>query len=373
MEDFVYYNGKKLRKGYTTGSCATAAAKAAATMIIEQERVAGVTIITPNGIELKIPVEDQQFDVGKATCAVQKDGGDDIDATHGMMIHATVTLNNSGNITIDGGIGIGRVSQRGIAVPVGEAAINPVPRQMITKEVRDVIGEERGADILIFAPEGEERATRTMNSRLGIIGGISILGTTGIVTPMSDEGWKKSLSIELEMKKAQGFKKIILVPGNYGEAFVTDTLKINQDYVVSMSNFVGYMLKEVQRLKFEKLLMVGHFGKLVKVSAGIFTTYSKDADARAEILVANLALLGAPLSLLQQVASCLTTEAAGELIAQHGYEYVYQVITEKIQQRSQQFLKYSPHKVDIDVVTFSTETGLLAATKDVTELMEEWR
>ncbi|MGJ0464422.1 cobalt-precorrin-5B (C(1))-methyltransferase, partial [Listeria monocytogenes] len=166
---------------------------------------------------------------------------------------------------------------------------------------------------------------------------------------------------------------IILVPGNYGDDFVQNTLGFSSGNIVSMSNFVGYMLKETQRLAFKKVLMVGHFGKLVKVSAGIFTTYSKDADARAEILVANLALLGAPLSLLQAVEKCNTTEAAGELIEEAGFTQVYEVIAQKIKARSERFLKFTKPSVEIDVVTFSTERGLLAATKDIDVLREEWR
>ncbi|MEV2909493.1 cobalt-precorrin-5B (C(1))-methyltransferase CbiD [Paenibacillus larvae] len=373
MGDYVYHEGKKLRKGYTTGTCAAAAAKAAAAMVIKQEKIAGVSVITANGTSLQIPVKKQEFDQHTATAAVQKDGGDDVDATHGMWIFAKVTLNAGGEIRLDGGQGIGRVTQKGIAVPVGEAAINPIPRKMIIAAVREEIGAKLGADIIIFAPEGEERAERTMNSRLGIIGGISILGTTGIVTPMSDEGWKRSLSMELEMKKAQAFRKVILVPGNYGERFVEEHLGIDGKYVVSMSNFVGYMLKEAQRLAFKHVLLVGHFGKLIKVSAGIFTTYSKDADARAEILVANLALASAPVPLLERIAACTTTEAAGEIMVAEGYSEVFQTITDKVKKRAEDFLKFSKPFVDIDVITFSTERGMLASTCDISAIREVWR
>ncbi|MBC1490061.1 cobalt-precorrin-5B (C(1))-methyltransferase [Listeria sp. FSL L7-1485] len=373
MEDFIYYNGKKYRKGYTTGTCAAAAAKACAQMILTQEEVSLVQVETTGGQILEIPVAKQQFSKTKATAAVQKDGGDDIDATHGMWIFVDVELTEENKIHLDGGIGIGRATQKGISVAVGEAAINPAPRKNIIATMRDSLGETRGANIVIYAPEGEERAKRTMNSNLGIVGGISILGTTGIVTPMSDEGWKKSLSIELEMKRTQGMEQIILVPGNYGDDFVQNTLGFSNNQVVSMSNFVGYMLKETQRLAFKRVLMVGHFGKLVKVSAGIFTTYSKDADARAEILVANLALLGAPISLLEEVEKCNTTEAAGELIEAAGYSHVYDVIVQKIKARSERFLKFTKPSVEIDVVTFSTERGLLASTKDIEVLREEWQ
>ncbi|MCS68887.1 cobalt-precorrin-5B (C(1))-methyltransferase [Listeria monocytogenes] len=373
MEDFIYYNGKKYRKGYTTGTCAAAAAKACVEMILTQEEVSAVQVTTTGGTILEIPVAYQKFSKDKATAAVQKDGGDDIDATNGMWIFVDVDLTDNAEVVLDGGVGVGRATQKGISVAVGEAAINPAPRKNILATVRESLGENRGAKILVYAPEGEERAKRTMNSNLGIIGGISILGTTGIVTPMSDEGWKKSLSMELEMKRNQGLDQIILVPGNYGDDFVQNTLGFSSGNIVSMSNFVGYMLKETQRLAFKKVLMVGHFGKLVKVSAGIFTTYSKDADARAEILVANLALLGAPLSLLQAVEKCNTTEAAGELIEEAGFTQVYDVIVQKIKARSERFLKFTKPSVEVDVVTFSTERGLLAATKDIDVLREEWR
>lgn len=274
---------------------------------------------------------------------------------------------------IDGGFGIGRVTQAGLPIPPGQAAINPVPRQMIEKSVRQILGANQGALIKVFAPEGEKIAKQTMNSRLGIVGGISILGTSGIVTPMSEEGWKQAISIELEMKKQQGYQSIVLCPGNYGEDFTVNTLKISTDKIVSMSNFVGYVLKEVQRLAFQKILIVGHLGKLIKVSAGIFSTHSKDADARAEILVANLALLGAPLEELKAVEACTTTEAAGDIIADKGYEAVYQILADKIKYRCELLLKYRHPVPEIEVVLFSSQRGYLASTKPVKELMKTWQ
>ncbi|EDV0150088.1 cobalamin biosynthesis protein CbiD, partial [Salmonella enterica subsp. enterica] len=244
--------------------------------------------------------------------------GDDIDATHGMLIFARVALNDSGVITLDGGEGVGRVTKVGVGLPIGDAAINKTPRQTIEAAVREAIGPNRGADVTIFAPEGEERAKKTYNGRLGILGGISVIGTSGIVTPMSEESWKRSLSIELEMKRAQGMTRVFLVPGNHGERFVSEQLGLNGAYVVTMSNFVGYMLQEATRLKFEQVVILGHFGKLVKIAAGIFHTHSHIADARMETLIANLALIGAPLSLLQEVDGCTTTEAAIELINAQG-------------------------------------------------------
>lgn len=373
MEDFVFYNGKKLRKGYTTGSCAAAAATAAAMALFKNKQLEAVQIQLPNQSSLMIPITQLKSEGESWVAFVEKDGGDDADATDGMLIGVKVTKQSTPKITLDGGKGIGRVTEVGLPISVGEAAINPVPRKMITEAVRKVIGPDCGAQVEVFAPDGEEIAKQTMNSRLGIIGGISILGTSGIVTPMSEEGWKQAISLELSMKKEQGYRKIVLCPGNYGEDFVVNTLKLSLDQVVSMSNFVGYVLKEVQRLGFEKVLMVGHLGKLIKVSAGIFSTHSKDADARTEILIANLALLGMPRACLQEIEQCNTTEAAGTIIAREGYESVYQVMVDKIKQRSQLLLKYRKPEPEIEVVIFSSQRGYLASTQPLKQLTEEWR
>lgn len=198
----VWHNGKALRKGYTTGSCATAAAKVAALMVLRQHLIHQVSIVTPSGVTLCLSVESPHIEGQQAIAAIRKDGGDDVDATHGMLIFARVTLDDSGVIALQGGEGVGTVTRKGIGLPVGSSAINRTPRQTIESAVREAIGPNRGAQIEIFAPEGEERAQKTYNSRLGILGGISIIGTTGIVTPMSEESWKRSLSLELEIKRA---------------------------------------------------------------------------------------------------------------------------------------------------------------------------
>lgn len=310
----VWHHGKALRKGYTTGSCATAAAKVAALMVLRQHLIHQVSIVTPSGVTLCLNVESPHIEGQQAIAAIRKDGGDDVDATHGMLIFARVTLNDSGEITLTGGEGIGTVTRKGIGLPLGSAAINRTPRHTIESAVREAIGPARGADVEIFAPEGEARAQKTYNSRLGILGGISIIGTTGIVTPMSEESWKRSLSLELEIKRASGLTRVILVPGNHGERFVREQMGVDTQAVVTMSNFVGYMIEEAVRLGFCQIVLVGHPGKLIKIAAGIFHTHSHIADARMETLVAHLALLGAPLELLTLVSDCDTTEAAMEHI-----------------------------------------------------------
>ncbi|MDX6841204.1 cobalt-precorrin-5B (C(1))-methyltransferase CbiD [Hafnia paralvei] len=369
--DTLWHNGKSYRKGYTTGSCATAAAKVAALMALRQQVINQVSIVTPSGITLRLNVEQPLICGQQASAAIRKDGGDDVDATHGMLIFAQVALNDSGSITIGGGEGVGTVTRKGIGLPIGSAAINRTPRQTIEQAVREVIGPERGADIVIFAPEGEERAQKTYNGRLGILGGISIIGTTGIVTPMSEESWKRSLALELEMKRAQGMTSVILVPGNHGERFVQEHMQIDAERVVTMSNFVGYMLQEAQRLGFQHVVLVGHLGKLIKVAAGIFHTHSHIADGRMETLVARLALLGAPHEFLRAVFECSTTEAAMELIEQQGWQAVYDDIAQAIGERVKQMLRFAPQPFCCDVVLFSFDNVVLGSNRPISEIVSE--
>ena len=373
MDEYSYVNGKKLRKGFTTGTCATAATAAAISMILNQDIEEKVTVSTANGVEVTMDIKDPSFGELTASAAVEKDGGDDADATHGLLIYSTVTLlPDSNDIEIDGGEGVGRVTQKGLKCDVGMAAINPTPRAMIEKTARQLLGPYCGAKIIISVPGGEETAKLTYNSRLGIVGGISILGTTGIVNPMSEDSWKASITIELTMLYNQGYRSVVLAPGNYGEDFATNVLGIPPHRIVNMSNFVGHVLKEVQRIGFTRVLMVGHMGKFVKVAGGIFSTHSKDSDARMEIIMANLALLGAPVELLEKVDQCITTDAAGTLIEEYHYEEVYQVLVDKMKFRSERLLRNRKPEVSIDVVTFGTEAGYLASTQTLEEIAEEW-
>lgn len=371
MEEYVYIDGKKYKRGYTTGSCATGAAKAATYMILTKETLETVNIDTPKGIPLNLKVENVDINNVFAQCSIQKDGGDDIDATHKMHIYAKAELIDSNEIIIDGGIGIGRVTKKGLGIEIGKAAINKTPISMIQSEVRKVIGDSKGVKITIFAPEGETIAKKTFNPRLGIVGGISIIGTTGIVEPMSDEGWKKSLSIELEMKKAQGMDKIILVPGNHGEMFIKESLGIDSKYIVRTSNFIGYMLKEAQRIGFKKILMAGHLGKYVKIAGGIFNTHSKVADARNEILIANLALMNAPFELINKVNECLTTEEFIEILEDDKYKKykeIYNILSEKCKKRIDIYM--NDDEIDIEVMIFSMEKKLLGESKKAGDLKE---
>lgn len=371
--DTVWHHGRQYRKGYTTGSCATAAAKVAALMALRQQVIDQVSIVTPSGVTLYLNVEQPLIEGRQATAAIRKDGGDDVDATHGMLIFARVVLCDHADIHITGGAGIGTVTRNGIGLPVGSPAINRTPLHTIEAAVREVIGPARGAEITIFAPEGEARAEKTYNGRLGIVGGISILGTTGIVTPMSEESWKRSLALELEMKRAAGLDKVILVPGNHGERFVREQLGLDSQQVVTMSNFVGYMLQETVRLNFRHVAVIGHPGKLVKVAAGIFHTHSHIADGRMETLIAHLALLGAPQDLLLAVNQCDTTEAAMTLIADHGFQRVYQRIAQRICERINEMWRFCAEPPAIDAILFSFDHQVLGTNRALADIVAALR
>ncbi|MEE8031906.1 cobalt-precorrin-5B (C(1))-methyltransferase CbiD [Clostridioides difficile] len=405
MEEYVYIDGKKYRRGYTTGSCATGASKAAVYMLITKNRINTINIDTPKGIPLLLKVDNINISDTFVECSIKKDGGDDIDATHTMDIYARAEIvakndKNKGYLTLKdidslstnseckseidkfirvyGGAGIGVVTKKGLSVDVGKPAINPTPLKMINHEIRKLIGDnfesilgnDKVLKITIFAPQGETVAKKTFNPRLGIVGGISIIGTTGIVEPMSDEGWKKSLSIELQMKKEQGLDKIILVPGNHGEQFIREKLNLDIKYVVRVSNFIGYMIKEAQRIGYKKILMAGHIGKFIKVSAGIFNTHSKVADARSEILVANLALMGARYEFLNKINQCVTTEEAVELINNSEYREVYNILSNKCRERVKQYLNEDSDDIDVEVIIFSMDKSLLGKSDNTDDLVE---
>ena len=405
MEEYVYIDGKKYRRGYTTGSCATGASKAAVYMLFTKNRINTINIDTPKGIPLLLKVDNINISDTFVECSIKKDGGDDIDATHTMDIYARAEIvakndKNKGYLTLKdidslstnseckselykfirvyGGTGIGVVTKKGLSVDVGKPAINPTPLKMINHEIRKLIGDnfesilgnDKVLKITIFAPQGETVAKKTFNPRLGIVGGISIIGTTGIVEPMSDDGWKKSLSIELQMKKEQGLDKIILVPGNHGEQFIREKLNLDIKYVVRVSNFIGYMIKEAQRIGYKKILMAGHIGKFIKVSAGIFNTHSKVADARSEILVANLALMGARYEFLNKINQCVTTEEAVELINNSEYREVYNILSNKCRERVKQYLNEDSDDIDVEVIIFSMDKSLLGKSDNTDDLVE---
>jgi len=274
-----------LRSGYTTGSCATAAAKAAAIGLFKGNIPDEVEIDTPSGIKLRLKIFDKQLSDNAAGCAVQKDAGDDPDVTNGCKVHARVERTFSKTIEIDGGEGVGRVTKPGLQVPVGHAAINPVPRRMIESAVREVVGKDTGVKVIISVPNGSTLAEKTFNPKLGIIGGISIIGTTGIVRPMSEDAFKTSLLCGLDIARGIGYETVVLVPGSLGERSMLNLVKIPKDQIIQISNFVGFMLDAARKRHFKKIILAGHPGKLVKLLRGDFHTHSKVSKPANDILI----------------------------------------------------------------------------------------
>ena len=271
MEEFIVKGGKKLRLGCTTGSCAAAAAKAAACLLLTGRPMEQATLVTPTGVRIALPVQTLQTAAGSVTCAVEKDQSDDPDVTRGALITATVSRTGGSGVTIDGGEGVGRVTKPGLDQPVGAAAINSVPRQMIlegVEEIRALADSRCGLRVEISVPGGEALAKKTFNPRLGILGGISILGTTGIVEPMSQRALIETIRVELRQRREGGAEYVLLTPGNYGSDFIRDGLGLDPAMAVQTSNFIGDALELCGELGFRGALLVGHVGKLVKLAGG---------------------------------------------------------------------------------------------------------
>ena len=294
-----------MRYGFTTGSCAAAAAAAACYMLLTGRKKEEMTILTPNGISYTAKLVDISINESSAACAIVKDGGDDPDITTGAHIVAEVAFLQKESlqkesrqkdktdavqqIIIRGGKGVGRVTKPGLDQPVGEAAINHVPREMIEKEVRRICAlcDYNGKlQVTISVPEGEEIAQKTFNPRLGITGGISILGTSGIVEPMSSQALLDTIQVELRQKKAMGQQMIAVTPGNYGLDFMKEAFAYDLDKSVKCSNFIGNTIDMAAELGFCAMLLTGHIGKLIKVAGGIMNTHSHEGDCRMELLAA---------------------------------------------------------------------------------------
>ncbi|WP_158097687.1 cobalt-precorrin-5B (C(1))-methyltransferase CbiD [Tyzzerella sp. An114] len=358
--------GKKYRLGYTTGTCSAAAAMAAV-MLFEGKKSESVVINTPYGIDVEIDIIYSEKNNNYAVCGVVKDGGDDYDVTSGIKIYAKAQL-TEGETFVTGGEGIGIVTKKGLKCNVGEYAINPEPIKMIKKAVSSV--SDKNYKITIYAPEGVDIAKKTFNPRLGIQGGISIIGTTGIVTPMSEEAWKESCSYELSVKKASGKKSVCFVFGNYGEVFATKYLGINKDCIVSISNFVGYMLDTALNMAFDNVLIVGHTGKLIKVAAGIFHTHSKVADGRMETLCTLVALEGGDYEVIEKIYNCNTTDMAEKILKDSNLSHIWQKACEIAKKKCCDRIF---NKMNVGCIMFNNENEILGKSKNWSYIINELR
>lgn len=368
---YVYVGGKKLRRGYTTGTSAAAASRAAAEALLTGKAPEYVEIVTPKGIPVRVEVVSWHIDGDTASASVRKDGGDDADDTNGAEIVSAVSKIPDGFI-IDGGEGVGRVTRRGLDQPVGAAAINHVPRSMIEESLRDVAescGYKGGLSAVISVPEGRKIAEKTFNPRLGIEGGISILGTSGIVEPMSETALLGSIKAEMKVFMAQGRKVILTVPGNYGKDFAKAYPGLEGIQPVECSNFIGDFLDMAAELGAEGVLLVGNLGKLVKVAGGIMNTHSRNADARMEILASNAIMAGATAEDAKEIMGCISTDDALEVLDKKGLiRPVMDILIPKIEFHMNHRVRGA---VKVGAIVFSSEFGILGETPSAAELVKK--
>lgn len=370
QEDYLMVKGKKLRRGVTTGSCAAAAAKAAVIMLFTGEVSQQVSITLPSGDTLVVPIAESESTPSAARCAVVKDGGDDPDVTTGLQMWAEAKKTKSPGVELKTGEGIGVVTLPGLKVPVGQPAINPVPMAMILTEAKKVLPEGEGVALTLFVPGGEAVAAKTFNPRLGIVGGISIIGTSGRVNPMSEEAWKEALALELKVMVGKGFRETVFVFGNYGEDFLKKELNQPPENLLKISNYLGFMLDQAVIHGVEQVVLAGHLGKLVKVSGGIFHTHSRVADARLEILAAHAAMEGASQAVVARIMESSTTDGAVAILQEHHLTGVFQRIVKSAARRCE---THTYGRVTVGCILFHGNGELAAMDSQAKNWMEEMR
>lgn len=392
MEALVYKDKKMLRRGYTTGTCAALAAQGAVSFLVSGIWPETAELMTPAGQMVRVPLMEKKAGNGAASCAVKKDAGDDPDVTDGLLIFAQARFlpENAGNarekdhgtgtasarerrVIIDGGEGVGRVTKAGLDQPVGAAAINSIPRRMIEAAVTEVLEEaglDRPVEILIFVPGGEKTAEKTFNPVLGITGGISILGTSGIVEPMSEEALIETIRAHMQVLRSEGRRFAAAVPGNMGERFLWSYLEregIGKIPAVVCSNFVGRTLDIAGELGFSGLLLAGHLGKLVKLGCGIMNTHSKEGDGRMETLVACALRAGAGTGTLKRIQEANTTEQALEELKAAGI--LKETMGALLERMDWYMRRRVPETLETGILVFDAAGTLLGATENARDLL----
>lgn len=356
---------KQLREGYTTGSCAAAASFASVLWQTSGKCPEWVELEVPAGKLLHLEIQAEEA----YTCGVQKDGGDDPDETNGCLVTASVEiLSATGAVQFRAGTGVGTITRKGLKLPVGEPAINPVPRQMIEKAVRSVIGE-KGAVVTISVPNGEVIAEKTFNGRLGITGGISILGTTGIVRPMSEEAIRETLYLELSMCRQEYGTACAFVTGYAGESFLKRQYPQGKA-IVLCSNYLGYLLDCAEELGFTHVLLAGRTGKLVKPAADIMYLHSHTAGGQREVICTHAALAGASRAQVQQLYQCNTTRDMTELLCTYPLaEQVWHTIAEKV---CENCMRRTHGKIQVGLLLLDENDRILAESSQTDSIRKAW-
>ena len=373
LEYYIRSGQKQLRCGYTTGTCAALAAGGAASLLLLGEAPERLSLVTPKGLAVEAAPEGLRYEGDAAVCGVRKDGGDDADATHGLVVVARVEKSPGPGVRIHGGEGVGRVTKPGLDQPVGAAAINRVPRQMVEAQARAVCakaGYTGGLEVTLSIPGGREAAQKTFNPALGVEGGLSILGTSGIVEPMSQQALVDTIALELNQAAALGAEDLILIPGNYGEEFLRQH-PLGGAPVVKVSNFIGDALDLAAGHPFRQVLLVGHAGKLVKLAGGVMNTHSRYADCRAELFCAHAACCGGSRQVCRELLQAATADRCIEILDGAGLrEPVLRRLLEAIQLHLDRRVQ---GKYRVGAVLFSNTYGLLGQTGPGREIIQSWK
>lgn len=345
--------------GYTTGTCASAAARAALECLFSGKSLEEVEVELPQGESVNVPVAGCEVYQGEARAKVVKGWTEDPDATRGIEIVAQAT--RAPGLSLVGGKGIGRVTKPGLRVEVGEKAINPIPRRMILRACKEAIPQGEGARVVLSVPEGEKVAQRTLNSKLGIKGGISILGTTGKVEPWSKKAYVESIAPQIDVALARGYSEVVLTPGNLGYGLARER-GIEEDAIVKTGNYFGYMLERCREKGVERVLLLGYLGKLMKLSGGIFNTHSRGGDAKSEILASHACLCGVPREKVESIMKEGSVQEAIEYLGEKRDE-VLTSIAERAEQRVAEF-----SGLGAGVIFTSMEGDLLARSRGTERL-----
>lgn len=347
----------ELKTGFTTGVSAQAATKGACYMLVNQKIVDSVEVEAPSGIKLNIELQDQQFGKRFAKCAVIKKSCEGGDVTNGAKIFARVRLSEHIGVSIKGSEGVGKVTKPGLAMGMGEWAINPVPRKMIFREASLLLPKNKGFEVTISVPGGKKIAEETYNPRLGIIGGISIIGTTGIVEPKSLDAYRASLALELDVLRAEGHKEVALVLGYVGERYAKEFLKLKDGSIIKIGDHVGFMLEQCAIKNIKNILLIGHIGKLIKLTAGQFNTHYKFGDNRVSLIAGYAKLYGADKKIVKDILSESTAEATIEILNKAGLMKVFERIAQEVSLKAVEFVN---NKVKISTILLSLEGRVLA-------------
>ena len=378
FEHYVRSGQKLLRCGYTTGTCAALAAAGAARLLLTGTTPETVALRTPKGIVVEVAPLFCRKTADGAECAIEKDGGDDVDVTTGLPVIAQVALlPDASGVVISGGKGVGRVTKPGLDQPVGEAAINHVPREMITEALHreaENAAYQGGFSVTISIEGGEEVAKRTFNPHIGVEGGLSVLGTSGIVEPMSQQAILDTIQLEMNQAslRAGTPRRLILAPGNYGLDYLHETYpELAAIPVVKTSNFIGDTLDMAASAKFEEVLLVGHIGKLVKLAGGIMNTHSHTADCRTELFCTHAALCGASREVCTSLMDAATTDACLDIL--DAAELRAPVLESLLRAIQLHLDRRAAGTFRVGAILFSNQHGPLGQTETATQILNEWK